>query len=97
MAAFLQPLEGATGLRRLDKGRGVHRVAECADGLFRIGLGQGINAAEHAVQAIAGAPAHGLAALLDSGAGLAVHRRQEEIISFISMISSSRVLRASRR
>src|SRR5271166_439941 len=67
MAALLEALERAAGLGRLDQGGGVHRVAERPDGLFRIGHGQGVNAAEHAMQPVAGAPAHGLAALLDRG------------------------------
>lgn len=86
MPTLLQTLVGAAGLGRLNQGSGVHLVPEHADGLFRIGLGQGVNAAEHAMQPVAGASAHGLAALLDCAAGLAVHRGQEQIVHLDDLV-----------
>ena len=54
--------------------------------MLAIGLDQGINAAEHAVQPVAGAAAHDLAALLDRGAGLTIHRGQEEIVHLDDLV-----------
>jgi hypothetical protein len=89
MAALLQPVEGPAGRGRVGHGRRIDRLTEGRDGLVAVGLGQGVDSAEDAIQAGPGAPPQRAFPGLHRAVGTPVHGGQELVVHLDQLVEQA--------